>query len=96
MTDLWGGGEQIGSRKVLFFGDKEVTCDGGVVVIHYVAEMNFQSGKRTSGYWYVISEDSTLAGATEGGGTVRGDNTSCTPAEPGGFCILDTFAGDVQ
>ncbi|MGN6578198.1 MAG: hypothetical protein ACTHKG_21195 [Nocardioides sp.] len=96
VTDLSAGGEQIGPRKVLYFGDKEVTCAGDVVVIHYVAEMNFESGKRTSGYWYVVTEESTLPGATEGGGTVRGDNTRCTPAAPGGFCILDTFAGDVQ
>lgn len=96
VTDLWGIGEQIGPKKVIFIGEKQVNCTGGVVVIHYNAELNFSSGKRTSGNWFVVTEDTTLPGVSEGDGTVRGDNTRCTPISPSEFCILDTFSGTVS
>lgn len=96
VTDLEGLGEQIGPKKVIFIGEKQVNCAGGVVVIHYNAEINIASGKRTSGNWFVVTEDSTLQGATAGFGTVRGDNTRCEPITPSEFCILDTFSGYVS
>jgi hypothetical protein len=89
VTDLSGGAEQITPRKVLFFGDKQVNCPGGTVTIHFVADINFQAGRKTSGYWFVV--ESTLPGVSEGGGTVRGDNTQCEP-QP---CIQDVFRGTV-
>jgi hypothetical protein len=92
VTDLGGIAEQIGPRKWIFIGDKQVNCGADVVVIHYNAEQYGSSGKRTSGHWFIVTEESTLPGATEGFGTVRGDGTACTPA-PDQFCIVDTFAG---
>jgi hypothetical protein len=92
VTDVEGGVEQIGPRKLLFFGDKLVECDGGDVLIHFNATFNFNAGKKTRGHWFVV--ESTLPGVTEGFGTVRGDNSDCEPG-PEGFCILDVFEGDV-
>ena len=80
VTDLGGIAEQIGPSKVLFIGDKEVTCAGGSVVIHYNAVMNFKQGRKTSGHWFVV--ESTLPGVTDGFGTVRGDNAVCEPIAP--------------
>ena len=91
VTDLGGTAEQIGPNQLLFTGDKRVNCPGGKVTLHYEAELNAASGKRTRGTWTITS--STLEGATSGGGTVRGDSTDCT-IEPGSEgCIIDTFAG---
>ncbi len=93
VTDLGVIGEQVGPQKVMFIGDKRVHCANGYVDIHYNATLNFSSGKRTSGHWFV--DASTVPGISDGFGTVRGDNTRCTPIAPSEFCILDTFAGDV-
>lgn len=93
VTDLSASAEPIGPNRVLFIGDKLVECEGGEVVIHYNARINFSSGKKTFGHWFVV--DSTLPGVTEGSGTVRGDSSDCDPG-PEGFCILDVFAGEVS
>jgi hypothetical protein len=93
VTDLSNGGEQIGPNKGLFFGDKLIQCADGTVTIHYNAAINFASGKKTSGHWFVV--DSTLPGVTSGFGTVRGDSSACQVADDSGGCILDTFAGTV-
>ena len=57
------------------------------------AVVNFSSGARPFGAWYVVS--STLDGVDGGSGTVKGDGRACTLAEGSGGCILDTFTGRV-
>ena len=94
VTDINAGGEQIGPNKGLFFGDKLVQCGDDTVTLHYNAAINFSSGKKTSGHWFVL--ESTVPGITEGFGTVRGDNSACVIADDSEGCILDTFAGVVQ
>ena len=94
VTDLASGAEQTGPNKVLFFGDKLVQCADGTVTLHYNAALNFSSGKKTSGHWFVV--DSTVPGITDGFGTVRGDNSACVIADDSEGCILDTFAGAVE
>ena len=89
-----GTAEFFSPNRVMYIGDKRVLCDGGEVTIHYNATQNLASGKRTSGHWFVV--ESTLEGVTDGFGTVRGDNSRCTPAPGTDFCILDTFAGDIE
>ena len=93
VTDVNAGGEQIGPKRVLFFGDKIVQCGDDTVTIHYNATINLSSSKKTSGHWFVA--ESTVPGITEGSGTVRGDNRACVVAVDSGGCILDTFAGAV-
>lgn len=92
VSDLSGGGEQTGPNSVLFFGDKEVTCPTGTVVIHYVAELMGAGGHKTKGYWFVV--ESTVPSISEGFGSVRGDSAACTPSPEASGCILDTFAGN--
>jgi hypothetical protein len=93
VRDLGGTAEQTGPNQFTFTGTKRVSCaKGSYVIIDYVASTT-AGGRRTSGDWWVVQ--STLAGATQGGGTVRGDSTACTPRPGAGGCILDTFSGDV-
>ena len=93
VLDLGGIGEQIGPRKVIFIGDKLVQCASGEVLIHYNATLNFESGKKTSGHWFVV--ESTVPGITDGFGTVRGDSSRCELVEGSEGCILDVFEGTV-
>lgn len=91
-TDLSGFGNQIKPRKVQFSGEKLLTCGDSWVIVHYDATLNFSNGKRTFGTWFIV--DSTLEGATSGGGRLAGDSTACVPVVD--FCILDHFWGKVS
>ena len=92
VRDKWGTAEQLSPQRLRFEGEKVVSCDGGKVTIFY--SVTTASGQVTIGEWYVTG--STLEGAISGGGAVHGDSSECEPVRPGGFCILDTFSGDVS
>lgn len=94
VKNLWGAAEAVSPERRLFTGEKRLSCAGDTVTVYYEATQDTASGKRTMGTWYVT--ESTVAGATSGGGTLRGDNTACTIAKNSGGCILDTFTGDVS
>lgn len=88
VTDLSNVANQVSPRKVQFSGEKQVHCNGGDVVIHYDAQMNF-AGPRglTFGTWSVVSsENPAISG---GAGTVSGDPNGCQD------CIVDVFTGRV-
>ena len=94
VRDLGSTAEQTGPNQFTFSGLKRISCAAGSsVLIEYVASTT-AGGRRTSGEWWVV--DSSLEGATTGGGRVRGDSTACTPRPGAGGCILDTFSGDVS
>ncbi|WP_392543353.1 hypothetical protein [Oryzobacter telluris] len=92
VTDLGGYANQVSPSKVRFSGEKQVHCEGGDVVIHYDAEMNFRGpdsrDRRTFGTWSVVSSDEG-APVVGGGGRVEGVNRGCQD------CIVDTFSGRV-
>lgn len=87
-VDLGGTANQVAPSKVQFSGEKRVVCDGGDVVIHYDAVLNFNSkAGQTSGSWSVVS--STYPAVIGGAGTVSGESRGCDQ------CIVDTFTGRV-
>jgi hypothetical protein len=87
--------EAIETRSHLIFqGTKRISCaQGRYVEIEYVARLT-AGGRRTTGDWWVIG--STLAGATTGSGTLRGDFSACTTLPGSDGYVLDTFTGDVS
>ncbi len=99
VLDLEGDGVQISPNKVLFFGVKEFSCEGGATVtVSYEASSNFIASEhrpaaRTSGTWTVV--DSTLDGVASGGGVLKGD-ARCEPMPGADGCIIDTFRGHVS
>jgi hypothetical protein len=97
VVDLEGDGVQIKPNTVLFFGVKQLSCEGGsTVTVSYEATLNFTASEhrpgRTSGTWTVT--DSTLDGVSSGGGVLKGDGR-CQPVEGADGCIIDTFRGHV-
>ena len=90
-TELDNVATQITRNRVQFSGEKALTCGAYEVVIHYDAQVNAASGRRTFGDWYVVS--STRPGVDGGSGTVKGDGRGCTLQEGSDGCITDTFAG---
>lgn len=92
VNDLWGEATQLSPQRLLFRGEKRLSCDGGKVTVYY--EATTATGLVTIGTWTVSS--STLAGATSGGGTVHGDSKTCTLDRNSFGCIIDTFSGDVS
>lgn len=90
--DLTNTANQVSPSKVQFSGEKRVHCEGGDVVIHYDAVMNFRGpdsrDRRTFGTWSVVSSEDG-APVSGGGGRVEGVNRGCED------CIVDTFSGRV-
>lgn len=93
VTDLRGEAVQLSPQRVLFRGEKRVSCGGGKRVTVYY-EATTATGLVTIGTWTITS--STLAGATTGGGSLHGDSKTCTLDKNSFGCITDTFAGDVS
>jgi hypothetical protein len=90
VSDLTNYENQVSPSKVLFSGEKQVHCEGGDVVIHYDAVMNFRGpdsrDRRTFGTWSVVSSEEG-APVVGGGGRVEGVTRGCQD------CIVDTFSG---
>lgn len=85
VRDLSGSATATGANRLVFSGEKRVSCDDGRFTLTYEAATAGNS--QTVGTWTITA--SSLAGAEVGdSGTLRGDYSSC---EPAGACILDTF-----
>lgn len=91
-NDLWGNGITLPSGETWFEGEKRLQCASGAKVTVYYIVQQIPTG--TTGTWEIT--DSTLEGATSGGGTLVGDTTACTKKKNAAGCILDTFSGDVS
>ena len=92
--DLWGAATELPSGQLQFEGQKRVHCPlGAKVTVYYLVTFDEATGT-TSGTWEIT--DSTLTGATSGGGDLFGDGSACTPDKNSGGCILDRFSGDVS
>ena len=105
VSDLEGDGDLRTDNQLVFTGVKLLSCGTASVTVGYQAFITlpaFQNpnvlpaggGFKTFGTWWVI--DSTLAGVSSGGGTLMGDNRTCTLAPGSGGCITDTFRGAVS
>jgi hypothetical protein len=92
VNDLWGEAIPLSPQRLLFRGEKRISCAGGKVIISY--EATTATGLVTIGSWSIVS--STLTGATSGGGSLHGDSKTCTIDRNSGGCILDTFSGYVS
>ena len=105
VTDLENHGELRTHNQLVFTGVKQLSCGASTVTVGYQAFITipaFQNpnvlpaggGFKTLGTWWVVS--STLAGVSSGGGTLMGDNRTCTLDEGSGGCITDLFRGSVS
>ena len=105
VSDLDGNADLRTHNQLVFTGVKLLSCGTASVTIGYQAFITlpaFQNpnvlpaggGFKTLGTWWVVS--STLAGVSSGGGTLMGDNRTCT-LDPGSEgCITDLFRGMVS
>jgi hypothetical protein len=94
VKDLGAATSTTTTGDTQYEGEKRITCAPGTkVTVHYVVILD-EAAQRTEGTWWIV--DSTLPGATTGGGTLVGDYSACTPMRNAGGCILDTFSGDVS
>lgn len=105
VTDLANATDLRTHNQLVFSGLKQLSCGAATVTVGYQAFISlpaFQNpnvqptggGFKTLGTWWVV--DSTLAGVSSGGGTLMGDNRSCTLAAGSGGCITDLFRGSVS
>ena len=85
---------QTTPNRLVFSGEKLLICGDAEVLISYEARFTLPSGYRTFGTWTIV--ESTLPGVTSGGGTLKGDNRSCTLIPGSDGCILDDFVGTVS
>jgi hypothetical protein len=105
VTDLENDADLRTHNQLVFSGVKQLSCGAATVTVGYQAFITLPAlqspknlpvggGFKTLGTWWVL--DSTLAGVSSGGGTLMGDNRSCTLDEGSTGCITDLFRGSVS